>query len=293
MLKTRKRDIAGVKVVTPPVAPGSRSTATAQRGSGGASGGVAAPAYAFEDFYSATRAAYEPVQVEIEDFDREEKAAQLSGWLRPTYDQAIADRERRTDTARAELDADALSRNMGTSAYVTDVKGRMLDSEARDVATLEAQFGAEVQKYLLEMEQSHSERKTETDIFNAGEWNDAMQKAYDSAMTMYNNYLSSLGGSGGGGGRKKAAAQLAGFDRAKWLENDRWAWDRIGDVDKETIYAYLGTVCTPEERDQIYYGNAPLYATIRNEMLKALGTKGTRQVHWDLPGKETYSKSYK
>ncbi len=301
MAKTRNKDIAGIRVLTPPIDPGTKHAASANAGTGagrtaGGSGGGrnAATAYTFDDFHRTTRAAYEPAQVEIEAFDREKQAASLSAWLRPNYDRAIADREQRTDTARAELDADALSRNMGTSAYVTDVKSRMHTQEARDVATLEAEYGAEVERYLIEMEQSYLARRNETEMFNAGEWNDAMQKAYDSAMTLYRNYLSSRGRSGGGGtGKTGRTPSLLDFDKQTQLETGRWAWERVAAPDKEAVYEYLGVLCTPEERDQIYYGNSPLYANIRAEMLKTLGTLGTRQAHWDLPGNETYPTYYK
>lgn len=295
MAKLRQKSVGGIRILTPPVKPDkarpyATSPSSGGRNGGGGGGGSAAPAYTFGDFYNTTRAAYAPRLVEIEDFDREGSAASLSSVMRPQYDLAIDDRERRTDTAKAELDADALARNMGTSAYVTDVKRRMHADEARDIAALEAQFGAEVERYLIEMEQDHARRKTEADVFNAGEWNDAMARAYDSAMALYRNYLASLG-SGGGGRRKAGGAAFSGLSYDHLLDSD-WMWDRIPDADKEDIYRYLEVVCTPQERDQIYYGTSPLYANIRAEILKALGVKGSRELHGDLPGNERYPRTF-
>ncbi len=285
-----KKDLAGIRVLTPPTLPGAREN-QASGGAGGRAGGTGEPLYDFADFYGAARAAYAPELVDLADFDSEEEAKNISGWLRPSYDAAIADRERRTDTYSAELDADALSRGMGRSTYVTDVKSRQQNEEARDVAALNSDYSAKLLQYLSERQASYDERRTETDMFNAGAMNTAMEKVYQGAMTLYKNYLSSLGG--GGGGKKGVAAgggwPVSASDLIAAVGDSRdWSWARVADVDPELIMAYLKRYCTPEERDQIYYGNAAAYDGIRREILKSLGTLGTRDAHWNVPGNEQH-----
>ena len=291
-----KKDLAGIRVLTPPTVPGANRDA-ASGGTGSGTGGNAdssAAQLGFSDFYGAARRAYAPALVELADFDSEEEAKDISGWLRPSYDDAIADRERRTDTYSAELDADALSRGMGRSTYVTDVKSRQQNEEARDIAALESDYGAKLLQYLSERQTAYEGRRSETDLFNADAVNTATQKAYQSAMTLYKNYLSVLGSSGGSGRAKKSAAAGAAWpasasDLIEAVGDSRdWSWARVADTDPELVMLYLSHYCTPEERDQIYYGNASAYDGIRREILKSLGTLGTRAAHWDSPGNEKH-----
>jgi hypothetical protein len=78
-----------------------------------------------------------PEEIEYEAKTEEEIRASIAEWLRPSYDQAIANRQEQTLGYMAELDADAIARGMGASTYVTDVKNRQQNDEASDIATLE------------------------------------------------------------------------------------------------------------------------------------------------------------
>ena len=69
-----------------------------------------------------------------QDMGPERSDSQLKNYLtrliRPSYDQAIAQRQQQTGQANAMIDTDAASRGMGTSTWVTDAKNRMRNRDA-------------------------------------------------------------------------------------------------------------------------------------------------------------------
>lgn len=79
--------------------------------------------------------------------------AQLKNYLtrliRPSYDQAILQRQQQTGQANAAIDADAASRGMGTSTWVTDAKARQMNSQAADIAGLNSNYNSALYDALL------------------------------------------------------------------------------------------------------------------------------------------------
>ncbi|MBO7405321.1 MAG: hypothetical protein J6V24_10210, partial [Clostridia bacterium] len=73
----------------------------------------------------------------------------LTRMIRPTYDQAIAQRQQQTGQANAMIDTDAASRGMGTSTWVTDAKNRQRNSEAADIASLNSNYNSTLYDSLL------------------------------------------------------------------------------------------------------------------------------------------------
>ena len=67
-------------------------------------------------------------------------------------DSAIGNRREHGETTLAELDADAYSRGMGGSTYLSGMKRREYDAVAADIAMLEANYNAQLAKYLYEHE---------------------------------------------------------------------------------------------------------------------------------------------
>lgn len=138
----------------------------------------------------------------------QELAAQISDYLRPSYDQAIAQRKKQTLYNRAEIDADAASRGMGRSSYVTDVKDQAMDAEASDVANLENNYNAALLEAVYNQYNQHMQNKLAADQYNASAASAAQQAALGYATNMYQNNLAQQqaaaassgrrGGSGGG-----------------------------------------------------------------------------------------------
>jgi len=131
---------------------------------------------------------YQPEKMTYTQRTAEEIAGEIGAWLRPAYDAAIEARERRTDIDRAELDADAIARGMGTSSYVTDVKNRQLRQEASDIAALETDYAALLAKEMSDALAVERERAYETDLFNANTSREAYDKAYSMALSMLQAY---------------------------------------------------------------------------------------------------------
>ena len=88
-----------------------------------------------------------------QDAGPERSDSQLKNYLmrmiRPTYDQAIQQRQQQTGQANAAIDTDAASRGMGTSTWVTDAKNRQRQNEAQDVATLNSNYNITLYDSLL------------------------------------------------------------------------------------------------------------------------------------------------
>ena len=168
--------------------------------------------------------AYRPEKLTYEALDEDTLRDQIAAWLRPSYDSAIAARRDQTAAYRAELDADAIARGMGSSTYVTDVKSRQLADEAEDIATLEGEYGAQLGKLTMEAAEAERERELEVAIENQKQDQAAYMEAYQAALGLFDTYLKSRGG---GRSKSSAAADVSGTTKRKLRAVSRGA-DRRG-----------------------------------------------------------------
>ncbi len=213
-----------------------------------------------EGYLDSLYAVYKPEKLVYTEQTAEELRAQIEAWLRPSYDQAILNRQTRTGNYRAELDADAISRGMGSSSYVTDVKSRQMQQEAEDVATLEGEYGAALAKTLSERLSEEKERAQEIDMFNAENDHDAYMRAYQAALTMFAAYKAKGGGSGGG-------YYVSGGDG-------------VTPTTAENCEAFL-SLLSPEERTAVYSGSGAEGEQYRRELIASVGMSG----YYTLMGK--------
>ncbi len=119
----------------------------------GGEGGDAAPtggydAGSFEDYYSRLISALHSYGIDMALPTLDELYNQLSAFLRPSVDAAIAGRQKYGETVMAELDADAYSRGMGASSYLSSMKNREYDDIANDVAAMESNYNSTLAEYL-------------------------------------------------------------------------------------------------------------------------------------------------
>ena len=111
--------------------------------------------------------------------------------------------------ANAELDADALSRGMGSSTFVSDLKRRQTEAAAEDVRELESDYGAQLADQLYKAMEGERDRALEVEKFNAQQRSRASEQAFESAKVLYSAYLEAKAAQeaarsgGGGGGQKK------------------------------------------------------------------------------------------
>jgi len=134
---------------------------------------------------------------------REELQTDIESYLRPAYDLAIQNRKDATVTNKANIDVDAASRGMGSSTWVTDVKDRAQDSEAKDIATLESQYAAAMAQQLMSALQQEKANQLAVDQYNASSQAQALQTALGLAGDFYANDLAMAQQMSKGSGSKK------------------------------------------------------------------------------------------
>lgn len=162
----------------------------------------------FNSYYNSIKASLTPHTVSYTMPDLATLSNQISAYLRPSYDQAIAARQEQTVQNRADIDADAASRGMGRSSWVTDVKARESKAEASDIANLESNYGAALAQAVLNQYNQHLNNKLQVDLANANMMAQYEQLAYDRAGDMYNLMQASKKSSGSGGNPKKYSDNL-------------------------------------------------------------------------------------
>lgn len=200
--------------------------------------------------------AYRPPRADYEAMDAAQLSAQIASWLRPVYERAMQARREQTAAYRAELDADAIARGMGSSTYVTDVKSRQLADEAEDVAALEGEYGAELGRLTMEAAEAEREREMEVALFNRQQDEAAYMKAYEAALALYETAArrsggGSRGGSGSGGGAQQAVSATTAENCERFLAG-----------------------LTGQERYAVYTGTDAENARYRSEIIASVGSDG-------------------
>ena len=84
----------------------------------------------FQEYYDTILGALNVPSISVSVPSKAELKEDISGYLRPGVDLAISKRRAAGETAKAELDADAVSRGMGASTYVSSMKEREDDDVA-------------------------------------------------------------------------------------------------------------------------------------------------------------------
>ena len=203
-------------------------------------------------------ARYQPEELEFDEKTQDELSASVATWLRPGYDQAISNRAAQTERYRAETDADAIARGMGSSTYVTDVKNRQRNAEASDIASLESDYGATLAKYVSEGLETQNEQKLETASYNAEQRQNAYDMAYAAALQLFTYYKKSGGGSGRSSGTKTTATTQANC--AEFLNQ-----------------------LSKDERAEVYAGSTAAGRQYRAEILASVGYSGYLQLQNQYP----------
>lgn len=171
---------------------------------------------AFQEIYTKIpRQTITPTAISLAEKSRSEMLSETEASLRPYLDLSATQREQAAIQGRAELDADAYSRGMGSSTWLTDKKSRESMAAQTDIANMKAQYAASIadsvnkqlqnyQANKLAVDQTNVSNKLAADQFNAQEEEKAYTKAYQILMDMWNQGMfatpSSGSGSGSGGG---------------------------------------------------------------------------------------------
>lgn len=153
----------------------------------------------FQEYYNAIAAQLSPQTIEYQAPTIDEIAAQISGYLRPSTDAQIKARQQATIRQRAATDADAASRGMLSSTWVTDYKNRLAQQESSDIADVEAAYRAQLLQGVAARQQDEANRAYQIAMFNAQMRQAAESDAYKRAGDMYQIYLNGKGSGGGSG----------------------------------------------------------------------------------------------
>ena len=127
-----------------------------------------AMAAAFENIYkSIPRQTITPTAISLAEKNRATVAAEADASLRPYLDLSATQREQAAVQSRAELDADAYSRGMGSSTWLTDKKSRESQAAASDVAGIYSQYGAALSEGVSSQMQTYEANRLAVDQQNA------------------------------------------------------------------------------------------------------------------------------
>lgn len=122
------------------------------------------------------RVTYNPIKVA--DDSLESITSRVRAALNPMYDSAVQDRLQGSVEARAQYDADAYSRGMGASTWLSDVKGREGRAAASDIAKINASLTGTVAENATSQWQNYLGNKLAADTANSqGQLNADLQNA--------------------------------------------------------------------------------------------------------------------
>ena len=219
---------------------------------------------AFESIYQRMQEQYAPQLISYTPLDEKTLAERISAVLRPVYEKAISALFRGNRRSDAELDADAISRGMGSSTFVTDVKRRQDNIAAEGARDLENEYGAQLADQLYKAMDAERDKQLEVEKFNAQQKSESMAQAFEMAKVLYEAYLAAKkkrGGGGGGKGQKEkpgddemrgSLAQAVASARGKLPANPNGA-SFYARGDRQIV-------------DRVLYSDLPKYVKMRNQM---------------------------
>ena len=165
---------------------------------------------AFEAIYNRMKEEHAPQLISFTPTDEKTLADRISAVLRPVYEKAISALFKGNKRSDAELDADAISRGMGSSTFVTDVKRRQDNIAAEGARELESEYGTQLADQLYKAMDAERDKQLDVEKFNAQQRSEAMTQAFEMAKVLYEAYLaekSRHSGGGGGGSQPKQTSE--------------------------------------------------------------------------------------
>ncbi|MBQ1631367.1 MAG: hypothetical protein II049_00935 [Clostridia bacterium] len=269
-----------------PQEPEKPSSGGSHSGGGTSPGtGVSVPDIpSLESLFEAMLSHYLPETVEFTPLDEDVLSETIRNWLRPAYEQAIQNRREQTDRINAELDADAWSRGMGQSTYLSDVKERQYRGEQRDVDALESGYASELAGHLYDAMKEQQKMQIDVDRFNAEQINHAREQAMDAAQALYKAFLSGAGGGGGGSHGGGSANADESEDTEESLLSLLLAGSENAHKSDYRTIANMVARMAPAERARLYNRDDPKYLALRSEILWSIGAGAFSELMGRYPG---------
>ena len=182
----------------------------------------------FQEYYDAISAQLMPQTIEYTAPTVDEIASQISSYLRPSTDAQIKARQQATIKQRAATDADAASRGMLASTWVTDYKNRLSMQENSDIADIESAYRAQLLQGVAVRQQDEANRAYQIAMFNAQMKQAAEESAYGRAGDMYQIYLNNRGSGSGHGSNNNGDATITDNFEELLKQVAQWSANRAG-----------------------------------------------------------------
>ena len=215
----------------------------------------------FSNYYHGILGQMNIPTISIDVPSREEIQKDLEASLRPSVDSAITRRREQGEVNKAELDADAASRGMGSSTYVSSMKDRENDDVEDDIADMETNYASVLAQNIAQQLQYYTGLQADIARQNAQFQFTAQQNAFNLASSLYQNYLSN---------QSRASSSSSGGSSSRSTSQSRT-------VSKQTCYEYV-SVLSPVERERLFDSNDTYWESRRQEMVDSLGVSGYMDV---------------
>ncbi len=235
----------------------------------------------FQTYYNTILGAMSVPSVSVSVPSRAELKSDISSYLRPSVDLAISNRRSSGETAKAEMDADAASRGMGASTYVSSMKEREDDDVESDISMMEAQYTATLAERIAAALEKYESMNLQAQMQNAQYAYNAQSLALSLAGQWFNTYMNNAAqytkssggyrsGSGGSSSSGLASKNMSTLDYVRFVSG-----------------------LSPSERSMLYNSDATEWALMRMELEDALGKDGYKEVRSAFPivGQTTFKSS--
>lgn len=227
----------------------------------------------FDGYYQSVYGLLSTAPVTVNAPSYEELYELYSTMLRPDTDAAIDARNQAAAANMAELDADAYSRGMGSSTFVTSMHGRELSMASGDIAQLEAQYASTLAAQLMNAMNEYNQMSLQAQMFNAQLDADAKSDAYSAAFNAYGTGGGRFSGTGGvvfspSGSLSGSSHGSSGSSHGSGSSGSSGS----GSMSLASCTSYLNML-SPTDRANFFHSNDPYWAARRNEMISSLGAQ--------------------
>ena len=169
--------------------------------------------------------------------------AQVAASLRPKTDASISSLRSSVVSQKAALDADAASRGMTRSTYLTDMKGRLSQQEQQSMAAIESDYGATLAAQVAEYWQNQANRtaairtqnaanRLTTDQWNAQKKMDWQSIVYQMAVQAADRAGQAAMSGSGGGSDGLVVTDIGGITQAEF---EKSLSDSLGRIMSDTV----------------------------------------------------------
>lgn len=227
----------------------------------------------FDGYYQSVYGLLSTAPVTVNAPSYEELYELYSTMLRPDTDAAIDARNQAAAANMAELDADAYSRGMGSSTFVTSMHGRELSMASGDIAQLEAQYASTLAAQLMNAMNEYNQMSLQAQMFNAQLDSDARSDAYSAAFNAYGTGGGRFSGTGGivfspSGSLSGSSHGSSGSSGSSHGSGSSGS----GSMSLASCTSYLNML-SPTDRANFFHSDDPYWAARRNEMMSSLGAQ--------------------